>query len=246
MDAEKTGKLIRMVRSEKGISQKELAEKIHVSNAAVSKWENGHGFPDISSLESLSLVLEISLAELIRGERWETMEVRSEEMVDHENQNQMVKDIIQLSENEMEKKNKVVRRMLNGIMAVIALVGCILLFYIWDTQNQPILDTSQKMGLLVFIPLGLGLAAWILGGVVYFRSETMDHNTAGILHALSFLCCAAAMWFPVLQIDLRVRVEDYSSIYDLSAFYNNISLFLLVSTVLINLAAFVEQRYKKN
>ena len=66
MDAERTGKLIRVVRTELNITQKELAEKIHVSNAAVSKWENGHGFPDISSLESLADVLKISIIELIQ------------------------------------------------------------------------------------------------------------------------------------------------------------------------------------
>ena len=47
MDNEKTGKLIKTLRIEKGITQKELAEKIQVSNATVSKWENAHGFPDI-------------------------------------------------------------------------------------------------------------------------------------------------------------------------------------------------------
>ena len=67
MDAEKTGKLIRVVRTELNITQKELADRIHVSNAAVSKWENGHGFPDISSLEFLAEVLQLSITELIQG-----------------------------------------------------------------------------------------------------------------------------------------------------------------------------------
>ena len=41
MNNEKTGKLIKTLRTEKGMTQKELAEKIQVSNAAISKWENG-------------------------------------------------------------------------------------------------------------------------------------------------------------------------------------------------------------
>lgn len=41
MDAVKTGKFIRMLRTEKGITQKDLAETLHVSNAAISKWETG-------------------------------------------------------------------------------------------------------------------------------------------------------------------------------------------------------------
>ena len=98
MDAKKTGKLIRVVRTELNITQKELAEKIHVSNAAVSKWENGHGFPDISSLESLADVLKLSVTELIQGERIEEEKKKDDTVV---------KEIIQLSEKEMEKNKKI-------------------------------------------------------------------------------------------------------------------------------------------
>ena len=54
MDIIKTGNLIKELRTEKELTQKELAEKLNVSTAAVSKWENGKGFPDISLLEPLS------------------------------------------------------------------------------------------------------------------------------------------------------------------------------------------------
>ena len=60
MDNEKTGMLIKTLRMEKGITQKELAEKIQVSNATVSKWENAHGFPDIS-LFLLMVTLTLNL-----------------------------------------------------------------------------------------------------------------------------------------------------------------------------------------
>lgn len=69
MDNIRTGNLIKEIRTEKGITQKELAEKLCVSVAAVSKWENGRGFPDISLLEPLSAELGISITELINGSR---------------------------------------------------------------------------------------------------------------------------------------------------------------------------------
>ena len=69
LDNIKTGSLIKELRIEKELTQKELAEKLSVSTAAVSKWENGKGFPDISILEPLSAELGISIAELIKGEK---------------------------------------------------------------------------------------------------------------------------------------------------------------------------------
>ena len=69
MDAAKTGKLIRELRTEKGLTQQELASLLKVSATAVSKWENGRGLPDISMLEPLTRVFNVTFAEIILGER---------------------------------------------------------------------------------------------------------------------------------------------------------------------------------
>ena len=71
MDIEKSGKLICEERKKLGLTQKELAEIIGVTDKAVSKWENGRGFPDVSLLKPLSETLKISVTELIDGERAE-------------------------------------------------------------------------------------------------------------------------------------------------------------------------------
>ncbi len=68
MDRYVTGTVIRRLREERRMTQEELAEKIFVSSKAVSKWETGQGFPDISLLESLSKALGISVIELLSGE----------------------------------------------------------------------------------------------------------------------------------------------------------------------------------
>lgn len=68
MDRYVTGAVIKRLREEKKITQEELAEKIHVSGKAVSKWETGQGFPDISLLEPLAKALDISVIELLSGE----------------------------------------------------------------------------------------------------------------------------------------------------------------------------------
>lgn len=69
MDNKKTGTLIAARRQELGMTQKELAEKLNVSDRAVSKWERGAGFPDVSLLEPLADALELSVLELIHGKR---------------------------------------------------------------------------------------------------------------------------------------------------------------------------------
>ncbi|MBR0373951.1 MAG: helix-turn-helix transcriptional regulator [Mogibacterium sp.] len=69
MDTEKTGKFIAALRKEKNLTQAQLAEKILVSDKAVSRWETGRGFPDINNLEAISGCLDVSVAELLKGER---------------------------------------------------------------------------------------------------------------------------------------------------------------------------------
>lgn len=69
MDVQKTGILISEVRKEKGLTQKQLSEQLHVSDRTISKWERGSGFPDISLLEPLADALDISVTSLLQGER---------------------------------------------------------------------------------------------------------------------------------------------------------------------------------
>lgn len=63
-----TGSVIKNLREKKNLTQEELAEKIFVTGKAVSKWETGQGFPDISLVEPLAKALEISVIELLSGE----------------------------------------------------------------------------------------------------------------------------------------------------------------------------------
>ena len=68
MDRYITGGMIRQMREQKGLTQEELASRLHVSGKAVSKWETGQGLPDISLLEPLAQALDISIIELFSGE----------------------------------------------------------------------------------------------------------------------------------------------------------------------------------
>lgn len=67
MDKYVTGAVIRKLRERKKMTQEELAETLYVSSKAVSKWETGQGFPDISLIEPLAKALDISVIELLSG-----------------------------------------------------------------------------------------------------------------------------------------------------------------------------------
>ena len=69
MDSQKTGQLIAQQRGALGLTQKQLADQLHISDRTVSRWERGVGYPDLSLLEPLADALGLSVVELLRGER---------------------------------------------------------------------------------------------------------------------------------------------------------------------------------
>ena len=68
MDSGKTGTLIAEARKAKGLTQRQLAETLHISDRTVSKWERGAGFPDVALLEPLADALGLTVRSLLRGE----------------------------------------------------------------------------------------------------------------------------------------------------------------------------------
>ena len=69
MDNEKFGKFIKELRNEKGLTQKELGEKLNITDKAISKWERGLSFPDIALLNSLASFFNVDISELLNGKR---------------------------------------------------------------------------------------------------------------------------------------------------------------------------------
>lgn len=68
MDSDKIGRLIYQLRKEKGFTQVQLANQLHVSDKAVSKWERGLGCPDVSLLADLAGILDVDLEKLLSGQ----------------------------------------------------------------------------------------------------------------------------------------------------------------------------------
>lgn len=96
MDNIKTGKLISSIRKDKGMTQKQLADNLGVSNATISKWETGKGYPDISLLEPLANALGITVSEILVGERQNN----------DDSTNNLINDLVDISIKEQNRKTK--------------------------------------------------------------------------------------------------------------------------------------------
>lgn len=82
MDAKQFGTFIAQCRKENGMTQAELANKINVTDKAISRWERGIGFPDINTIEPLADALELSILEIMKSERIETKNCSDKDAVD--------------------------------------------------------------------------------------------------------------------------------------------------------------------
>ena len=69
MDQKKIGFFLKELRKEKGITQEKIAEKLNVSGRTVSRWETGNNMPDISLLIEIADFFDVSIPEIINGER---------------------------------------------------------------------------------------------------------------------------------------------------------------------------------
>ena len=114
MNIEKTGQFIAELRREKQFTQVQLADAIHVSDKAVSRWETGRGFPDIDNLEALSECLDVSIAELIKGER-------INEPVSGDELNDIASDGLSLTRSLIEKR-KITSTILGFVMGLIIII----------------------------------------------------------------------------------------------------------------------------
>ncbi len=95
MDQKKTGRFLKELRSEKGLTQEQLSEMLGVSNRSISRWENGVNMPDFDLVIELANYYQISIEELLDGERKENMiDKKTEEtllkVADYSNQEKMV------------------------------------------------------------------------------------------------------------------------------------------------------------
>ncbi len=119
IDRQKFGAFISEQRKKQGMTQKELAGKLFVTNKAVSKWENGGGLPDITLLTPLAEALEVSVAELLSSEKM-TEELTTEQA------EELVQTVLRMNDFRGRPRRK---QIIGFILWILALtVECMLLW----------------------------------------------------------------------------------------------------------------------
>ena len=113
MDQIKIGKFIANRRRELGLTQVQLAEKLNITDRAISKWETGKSLPDVAIMLELCNILGISIKELLSGER-----------INMENDIQKNEQLLLDMAKELEKKNKTIWNAMWTIM-IVSIVGLI-------------------------------------------------------------------------------------------------------------------------
>ena len=69
MEKHRLGNFISLLRKEKGLTQRELAEALCITDKAISRWETGKSYPDVEMLQKIAAYFEVSVNELLQGER---------------------------------------------------------------------------------------------------------------------------------------------------------------------------------
>ena len=119
MDNEKFGNFIKELRKEKGLTQKELGEKLNITDKAISKWERGLSFPDITMLNILTDFFEVDVSELLNGERGIKTDIKLEKVIE-----EAIEKYKNLEEKRQQKIKKVKKTI--GIISVIILIFSLL------------------------------------------------------------------------------------------------------------------------
>lgn len=146
MDQIKIGKFIKLTRNERNMTQRELADALSISDKTVSKWETGGGLPEVSLMLPLCDVLNISVNELLSGERLDQRQyyIKAEQ------------NIMDLIREKQESKKKII---ISVIVAFIAMVAMFALIFVGAYVKMHVaLRITLFVAAGVIFALGIGVA----------------------------------------------------------------------------------------
>jgi transcriptional regulator with XRE-family HTH domain len=255
IDNEKFGTFLVQLRKQKGFTQKELAQKLFVSDKAVSKWERGLSMPDIALLSPLAKLFDVTITELLSGQY-----IREPEHMNMQDVENVVSGTLKLSAKEEEKRKR--QRKWWGIIyfacVIIALLECGLLYALGYSQEQIINDLLLVEGLSLFFGGWFCLFAkqtlptyydenkihYYNDGIFRMNIIFVNFNNSNWPHILN----TARMWFMVVSVVFPLIYLTASLffplVWNLGKLY--ITLFTVLGFVipLIVLLCFHSKRYE--
>ena len=164
MDQVKIGKFLSDERKAKGYTQKQLSELLGISDKTISKWECGNGFPEASLLLPLCNELEITVNELLTGERISQQNYKKKA---EENMVNMIRE-------KEENKQKILLTTIIGVISTITFLTLLLVvcFYT-DVITLPIKMVLMVIAISVF-GVGLYVAMWGDRKIGYFKCRNCN------------------------------------------------------------------------
>lgn len=147
MDQIKIGKFIAAMRKEQAYTQRQLADKLGISDKTVSKWETGNGLPDVSFMMPLCALLHINVNELLSGER----------LSDSEYKNKAEENMMNMIREREESKKKI---MLSVMVCLFTLLPGVALVLLAGTLEMETWLRILILAIAVVVILGgIGVAA---------------------------------------------------------------------------------------
>ena len=205
MDAKIFGNYIAARRKELGMTQANLAEKIHVTDKAVSRWERGVGLPDIDNLEALAKALDVSLVSLMRGKTCD------EKHISIQDAEELVTNTIKISK-ETSKLKKGFWGSILGIFGIIIVLLCILLlrdgkivmYSVASIIDRVFLKTHYvRRTMLVSVGFAF-LSVWIqfldIKNLAYTGNWSAIHDTINVLAAVVIMFCIITLLLNFINI----------------------------------------------
>lgn len=174
-------------RKEKGLTQKQLADKLGVTDKAVSKWERGNGYPDISYLEPLAAALDVNVSELLKGK---TENPDQESDGEDDNDDTIIKKTLDYANSVYETRSKKMPRMVLLSFLALGLAGIITTsivdFAINDEFTWSVLPISSiiftwlcMIPLFLFKKRGIDIALLFTSIFVFPLLYIIDRFTGG-------------------------------------------------------------------
>lgn len=195
MDKEKFGESICYLRKEKGMTQKELGDKLHLTNKAISKWERGLSLPDICIIEEIAKNLDISVLELLNGEK------NSESDISNEKANKIIEDTVKHSGETIKRLKRKVTILIGiiiGLLPVALTIFAVACFYLIKDEKT-LDDALLTLGFIIFaaiilfIEYGIPILGISLTKVLY-NSKVLNYNIKAKKNICTILYVTFVIW----------------------------------------------------
>lgn len=142
MDAIRIGQFLKELRKENNMTQEQLGERIGVTNKTISKWETGNYMPPVDCLKSLSDIYQISINEILAGER-----------LKQENYKEAAEDNIKYTLKKAETESKTFENKMLIIMGISTILAIAIILLLPDAGSLPVEEKVKEIIICVLVVL---------------------------------------------------------------------------------------------